>query len=491
MNKTFRKYLSIPLFILLVYGLLMIPDNSEPEVRLAGNSAPFIWNQDDRWEYLEQLFNEARNADEEWVHEEAARLFSQNDSLFTRASEGNPEAESDTLSQILNVFFRTAPYAALSDQGPERLSEIYNRNRKFIKQRSADWDLDDPEKMDRLYQYLYGMRAAVEEVMLQQKDEPDPVLYVEDVPSETPSTRILGITVHSGDLLVSRGGAEVSALISRGNDHPGNFSHVALIYIDQQSNIPYLIEAHIERGVAVANLEEYISDRKLRFMVLRMRPEQQIMKEDPMLPHKAAKRMFDEVRERHIPYDFRMDHTDPEAMFCSEVGSFAYASCGVQLWNYESTISSAGIVDLLNTFGVTYFTTQMPSDLEYDPQLSVVAEWRDAESLFEDHIYNAVIDAMLICADNGAKVSYDAWMLPLGRVVKGYSMLLNLFEKTGPVPEGMSATQALKNNSFVQSHRNIRQEVYRRSEIFIQEKGYRPPYWELVKMAENSATCDF
>lgn len=491
MNKVPRKYLSIPIFILLIWGFLMIPDDPEPEIELAGNSVPFIWNQDDRWEQLEQLFDEARKSDPGEVEKKAERLFEINDSLFNLISDDSIRPDSDTLNEMLQVFFRTAPYAALSSKGSDRLSQTYNRNRKYIKQTSANWALEEPENMDLLYQYLYGMRAAVEEVMLQQENEMDPVLYVEEVPSQTPSTRIMGIKVHSGDLLVSRGGAEVSALISRGNDHPGNFSHVALIYIEKQSNIPYLIEAHIERGVAIANLQEYINDRKLRFMVLRMNPQQDRMLKDPMIPHKAATLMFDEVKNRHIPYDFRMDFTDPEAMFCSEVGSYAYTSCGIQLWTNESTISSKGIVNLLNTFGVAYFTTQMPSDLEYDPQLSVVAEWRDSESLFEDHVYNAVIDAMLICADNGAEVSFNPWMLPVARLVKGYSMALNLFEHAGPVPEGMTATQALKNNSFVESHRSIREKVYRLTEDFTHEKGYRPPYWELVKMAEASTSCSF
>ena len=40
-------------------------------------------------------------------------------------------------------------------------------------------------------------------------------MFVSNEPSVTPSANVLGIKVHSGDLLVSRGGAEVSAFISR------------------------------------------------------------------------------------------------------------------------------------------------------------------------------------------------------------------------------------------------------------------------------------
>ena len=156
------------------------------------------------------------------------------------------------------------------------------------------------------------MRATVEEVLLQSTKNIDPVIYVTNEPSQTPSTELFGIKVHSGDLLVSRGGAEVSALISRGNDFPGNFSHVALIYVEEETNRAYLIEAHIERGVAVASAEEYMNDGKQRFMVLRPRANLPELVQDPMLPHIAAKDVFDEVNSRHIPYDFKMDFYDSE-----------------------------------------------------------------------------------------------------------------------------------------------------------------------------------
>jgi hypothetical protein len=333
------------------------------------------------------------------------------------------------------------------------------------------------------------MRAAVEEVLLQSDKEIDPVLHVQDEPSSTPFTEILGIKVHSGDLLVSRGGAEVSALISRGNDYPGNFSHVALIYVDEETNAPYLIEAHIERGVDIATADEYISDRKLRFMVLRPRHDLPQLMDDPMLPHKAAAYMYEEAQHRHIPYDFRMNFYDPEEMFCSEVGSYAYNQFGVHLWSAESTISSDGVVKVMNTFGVQNFVTQMPSDLEYDPQLSVVGEWRDMNALFEDHLYNSVIDAMLMCAENGEDIEYNIWMLPVVRIAKAYSKILNWASKVGPVPEGMSALEAAKSDAFISRHETLKQKVRAEVVSFKQENGYAPPYWELVRIAENATDC--
>ena len=46
-----------------------------------------------------------------------------------------------------------------------------------------------------------------------------------------------------------------------------------------------------------------------------------------------------------------------------------------------SRISAPGTRQWLAALGVKRFDTQEPSDLEYDPQLRVVAEWRDPQTL--------------------------------------------------------------------------------------------------------------
>ncbi|MCH2449336.1 MAG: hypothetical protein MK198_04250 [Gracilimonas sp.] len=259
--------------------------------------------------------------------------------------------------------------------------------------------------------------------------------------------------------------------------------------MEEEINEPYLIEAHIKRGVAIVTAEEYINDRKLRFMVLRIRNDLPEIKEDPLLPHNAAKFMFEETQKRHIPYDFKMTFFEPEAMFCSEVGSYAYKEYGIQLWQSESTISSYGVVTLLNTFGVENFVTQMPSDLEYDPQLAVVAEWRYIKALFEDHLYNVVIDAILVCAKNGEEIDHNEWLLSTVRLEKGYSYLMNLIGRTDPVPEGMSAMQAAKSEAFISRHEVLKEKVSTKAAEFLKMKNYTPPYWELVRMAEETTGC--
>jgi hypothetical protein len=308
----------------------------------------------------------------------------------------------------------------------------------------------------------------------------------DDEPAATPAAALFGVTVHSGDILVSRGGAPTSALIARGNDYPGAFSHVALLHVDPATQRAVTIESHIERGVVVAPLEDYVRDRKLRVLVLRPRADLPALAADPMLPHRAASHAVAEAARRHIPYDFAMDTRDHTAQFCSEVAAAAYEAVGLRLWMGVSFISSPTVSAWLASIGVRHFETHEPADLEFDPQLRVVAEWRDRATLFKAQVDDAVTDVMFETAPAGAPLPYARLLLPLVRLSKLYSVGLNALGRVGPIPEGMSATAALRVDRYQARHRALVARVLVLAEEFKRERGYRAPFWELVRLARQA-----
>lgn len=469
----------------MLYGLLLIPDSKEKNVTVEIGKKPFAWNRDVQWVQMEGLFKRAKQMDSTKLDSVINIYKTIAEIEFIALQNKNVPARDSGWTRVETNFFMLASLVAVRQAQIPWITDYYNRLRNLVKQQSQQWDMNEQSTRNTVYTLLYGLRAAVEEVLLQTNNLKFPAaMLVNNEKSSTPAASIFGIEVHSGDLLVSRGGAEVSALISRGNDYPGNFSHIALIYVDEKTTEPFLIEAHIEKGVAIASVAQYESDKKLRFMVMRPRADLPAMMTDPMLPQHAAKSMFDEAGKRHISYDFKMNFYDATEMFCSEVASYAYRQNGLQIWKYPSTISSQGVVNWLHDFGVENFITQMPSDLEYDPQLSVVAEWRNPETLFKDHIDNAAMDALLEKANKGATIDYNIWQLPVVRVIKGYCILKNLFGKIGMIPEGMSATKALKNQTFVAMHVDVKNKTMQMADAFMRKNGYRPPYWQLIKFAE-------
>jgi hypothetical protein len=392
---------------------------------------------------------------------------------------------STILDSLERQFFELAPLVATCGSRLPDYARLQSTLRDAVKQQSRRWDMRTTSARTRIYRSLYGSRGALEEVMLHHPDDGTALLAGRDEPSATPAANVEGVTIRSGDMLVSRGGYPTSALIARGSDFPGNFSHVALVHVDSATGAASTIEAHIERGVAISTAEEYLRDKKRRILVLRPRADLPALVADPLLPHRAASQMLARARAERIPYDFTMDYRDPASLFCSEVASSVYRDNGITLWTGLSTISAAGLRRWLSSFGVRHFETQEPSDLEYDPQLVVVAEWRDREALAADHIDNAVIDAMLEGAEAGEVLHYDWYRLPAARLAKGYSWILNRFGGAGPIPEGMSARSALRNQSFSARQRALATEVTTRAAELEREQGYPPPYWALLDLARS------
>ncbi|MBN8704901.1 MAG: hypothetical protein J0L62_03435 [Bacteroidetes bacterium] len=483
MNKTIQILLGSVFSLILLYVILLIPDQPDPPA-IKASEKPFIWNQNEQWQQLETQYLTNRTENPEKLDSVLTKGFLEMAVLLNQVKKDSLTPDDSIFKKLEVTFFQLAPAVAVRQHFKEKYLNLYSEIRIAVKHKSRNWDMTDSASRITLYRLLYGMRAATEEVLLQSDSlQFNPALFVEETPSQTPFAELFGIKVHSGDLLVSRGGFEVSALISRGNDFPGNFSHVALVHVDEKTGIPSLIEAHIEKGVAIATAEQYKQDKKLRFMVLRLRPDLPDMVKNPKLPHLAAEFALDQAKNRHIAYDFKMNFADSSSLFCSEVGSFAYRKHGIQIWKSVSTISSQGIVNWLNAFGVENFVTQMPSDLEYDPQLAVVAEWRDQETLLQDHIYSAVMDALIERANSGEELNYNPFLLPVIRVFKAYCWVMNQFGSVELIPEGMSATIALKNEEFVLRFQKLRKITEEKVEHFRKKNGYMPPYWQMIQLA--------
>jgi hypothetical protein len=484
-SKMRSRFLWAGAGLITFYALLLIPAAEPVPGPLAPRQA-FVWNQDERWEALEASFAALRPLG-------CAALQARLDSgtalakgLIFRVSTVTHEPNDTLLRSLESSLFAMAPVVAVCPGRAREYLDLVARMRSVLKDQSLRWDMNDMATRHWTYRLLYGGRAATEEVLLQApKEDIPPLMTGDDEPSQTPEAEVLGVRIHSGDILVSRGGAPTSALIARGNDYPGNFSHVGLVHVDPETHVPRVIESHIERGVVVSSLRQYLEDTKLRIMVLRLRSDMPAIVADPELPRKAAELALTRARQRHIPYDFAMDVRDTTGMFCSEVVSSAYGALGVKLWMGMSSISTPGVAGWLAGFGVRHFETQEPSDLEYDPQLRVVAEWRDPDALLKDHIDNAVIDALLEGAEAGERIPVRWYLLPVTRVVKFYSIVLNLMGKVGPIPEGMASTPALRHLWLVGQHDRMRNGILRRVEKFRRENGYTPPYWELLKMARD------
>jgi hypothetical protein len=477
------------LALAVAWGALMLPSGEPPPPSEPGERAPFRWRRDEFWQALEGRFREARGRSCEARAPEAAERGRRVASSLAEAARRPLGPDAPQWVDVERELFLLAPVVAGCAPLVERYGRLVAAVREEVKRASVRWDPDAAPSRATLYRLLYGARLALEEAAMQlPPGAPFAALIAgRDEPSAAPAAEVAGVPLRSGDILLSRGDAPTSALIARGSDFPGNFSHVALVHVHPETREVSVVESLIERGLVVTPAARYLGDRKLRVLVLRPRADLPQLAADPKLPHRAAEEALRRARAGGTPYDFQMDFRDPARLFCSEVAFAAYATHGVGLWAGLSHISTPGLRRWLWGLGVRNFVTQEPSDLEYDPQLAVVAEWRDLPTLREDRLDAAATDAMLARAEGGWDPEVSRLQLPLVRLLRAASALLRAFGGHGPVPEGMTAAAALRTRAYSREHDALVERLTARAAAFRSERGYEPPWWELRRMAGEEA----
>ncbi|MBN2344112.1 MAG: hypothetical protein JXX29_13555 [Deltaproteobacteria bacterium] len=466
------------------YFIAMIP-GCMPTVKMHGRGEPFSWDQNAYWKTLETQFVLRRQEGCEQAAALVSKQLGDANEQMTQMASMNSMPDADAFESLEKILFNTAVIMGACRSAMRQHGSAFWQFRNEIKAVSSKWDVQAPRGRKALYRLLYGTRMALEQAMLVSDVYPvySPVKKVSR--HSVPFAEVHGVHIQSGDLLLSRGTAPTSAFIARGNDYPGNFSHVALVHVGERGKVS-IIESHIEGGVAVTDVDGYLKDKKFRILVLRLRADVPEVLKDSTLPHKAAEAALRRAVSGHTPYDFEMDYQNSDALFCSEVASSVYAEQGVTLWHVLSSISNPVVVRWMRDFGVRYFMTQAPSDLEYDPQLEIIYEWRSQSGLIHDTVDNAVTDAMIELGSPHRSLPYSVWMLPVARLLKLYSAFQNVLGKVGPVPEGMNATAALRNRAFQSRHRAVQKRVLQDVERFKSEHDYFPPYWRLVEIAKSA-----
>lgn len=182
----------------------------------------------------------------------------------------------------------------------------------------------------------------------------------------------------SGDVIIVRGTIHNSAAIARIGDVDSQFSHACMVYIDPRGR-QYVIEALIEAGATINRLHSALRSDLGRAVVFRHR--------DADLAHKAAEDMYTHVRAsrgwfaRRIPYDFSMELQGYDKLFCSKLIRQAYdeASGGACKLPAFPSRFERGARDFLDRIGVTARASFAPGDLELEPSMEAIAEWRDFE----------------------------------------------------------------------------------------------------------------
>ncbi len=184
------------------------------------------------------------------------------------------------------------------------------------------------------------------------------------------------VSFQSGDVLLVRGTYANSAAIARIGDVDSQFSHLAIIHIDEQGQ-KWLVESLIEDGSIITPLDDALAKGNSRAILFRHT--------NADLAQEASSFIYNYVKERNTPagsqiaYDFSMGLKNYDLLFCSKLVRMAYdkASKGNVLLPRFPTYFNMKNKDLIRRIGITTAITFAPGDIEVEPDFDMVAEWRD------------------------------------------------------------------------------------------------------------------
>jgi hypothetical protein len=266
---------------------------------------------------------------------------------------------------------------------------------------------DCVDAIRRALRYSRFVEELLAEFLVKGKEQALPTVALQGgAPSLLVNPVFAPLELRSGDLLLVRGSSFVSAAIARIGDEDGQFSHLAMAYMADDGG-KYVMEALIDSGVVIVPLDQWLSHGPARLLVFRH--------QDARLAEQAARDLHDWIaatREsgRTIPYDYRMDTQDRSEFFCAELVGFAYerTSAGrLRLPAYPTSLQVLRGHPFLDNMGIRGRTTFAPADVELEPQLRLVAEWRNLRHSAETRIKDAILTSLLDwMATRGYQLTY-------------------------------------------------------------------------------------
>ncbi len=169
----------------------------------------------------------------------------------------------------------------------------------------------------------------------------------------------------SGDVMLMRGQAHNSAAIARIGDVDSQFSHLAMIYIDDAGQ-HFVVESLIEDGAIVNTLSHSLSHGSARAVLYRHK--------DTALAARAAKLIHDHVAPtrksfgRRILYDFSMRLDQGRRLFCAKLVRLAFQMASEGRKNLPRYPTKLGMKnrDFLDRIGVKAAETFAPADIDLE-----------------------------------------------------------------------------------------------------------------------------
>lgn len=195
--------------------------------------------------------------------------------------------------------------------------------------------------------------------------------------------------LRTGDILLLRPSNFVSATIARIGDDDGQFSHGALVYVDEDNKV-MILEALISKGLVSTPFNDWRKDNH-DARIIQFRPY------DTKEAEKLAKAFYTKTKKYHnnqsLIYDFQMDEKTTNLLFCSEVIQHTFSDIGVP--TYKTSFKNFKNHNFLKNLTIETDKVFAPSDIEIEPKFELISEWRNYDTTNKTRLQDAVLTSIL------------------------------------------------------------------------------------------------
>lgn len=231
------------------------------------------------------------------------------------------------------------------------------------------------------------------------------------------------VPFQSGDLMVTRGPSNFSAILSSIQDYPNQLDHFVLINKDVKGKLR-TIESYAQKGgVAAFDMDYALKNENARIMLLRAK--------DGATAAKASEIMLSAFNQgktdasKKIGYDYFMDLENPKRMTCSAVTywGFRRASNDKFVIPQEKSNISPKLAQIFDQTGIKKGPMLTASDIELDTRFDLVLEFRDPRLIQDSRIREVVAQTIFDWMKNKnfrlratvATIAIDTLIYPLRR----------------------------------------------------------------------------
>jgi hypothetical protein len=321
----------------------------------------------------------------------------------TRRAEELAANLQEIYARAANAKFGSYDIRALQKAAPEIIYRLFDL-RVGLRQRIADFEAkgvmspDVVQGLRNVFRVLRYVSDMLGEIAIGNQRLPEGQLPARGFTGRTHNTLINpsfvfngDVNFRSGDVILVRGLAHNSAAIARVGDVDSQFSHVGIVYVDDEGR-HWLVESLIEDGAIISPLAAALDHGIARAVLYRHR--------DAGLAALAAERIYKYVARSHtsagrrILYDFTMKLDDTQNLFCSKLVSLAYnkgSDGSYRLPSYPTQIRMKNR-DFLERIGVATDSTFAPADIDIESMFDLVAEWQDYRATSDIRLQDFTMD---------------------------------------------------------------------------------------------------